>query len=80
MISRRKGKDLTFFIPPDDPHIHDALGPLHHLLTRSFRPMRRLVIETINREKASQSPYLDALRTAFEVEADYRDVILFRRP
>jgi hypothetical protein len=29
--------------------------------------MRRIVIETINGEDASRSPYTDALRTSFDV-------------
>ncbi len=79
MTSGRKGKDLRFFIPPTDHLVQDALIPLHHMLTRSFQPVRRVVIENINGERAPESPYLDALQTAFDVSADYRNVILYRR-
>ncbi len=79
MISGRRGRDLIFFIPPDDPLIQSALGPLHHLLTRSFQPLRRLVVETINGERASKSPYVEAFRIAFDLSVDYRHVILYRR-
>jgi ATP-dependent Lhr-like helicase len=78
MISTRKGKGLTFFIPPKDPLIQSAVAPLHHMLTRAFQPLRRIVIETINGERASDSPYLDALRTSFDLSVDYRHVILYR--
>ncbi|MFH1488247.1 MAG: DEAD/DEAH box helicase [Pseudomonadota bacterium] len=79
MISRRKGKNLTFHVPPEDQDIHRYLGPLRHLLTRAFQPLRRIVVETINQEKAPKSPYVDVLRTAFEVSVDYRQVILYRK-
>ncbi len=79
MVSQRRGRALTFLIPPDDPLIQRALGPLHHLLTRSFKPMRRIVIESVNGEKASTSDYLGALRTAFDMVVDYRYVILYGR-
>ena len=79
MVSARKGKDLTFFIPPNDPLIQSAMVPLHHMLTRSFQPMRRIIIETINGERASQSVYLDSLRTSFDLSVDYRNVVLYRR-
>jgi ATP-dependent Lhr-like helicase len=78
MISTKKGKGLTFSIPPNNPLIQTAFAPLHHMLTRSFQPMRRILIETINRERAAESPYLDALRTSFELSIDYRNVILYR--
>lgn len=46
MESRRSGKELIFHVPPNDPHIQSCLGLFHHLLTRNFQPMRRIVIET----------------------------------
>jgi hypothetical protein len=66
-------------VPSDDPHIHSYLGPLRHLLTRAFQPLRRIAVETINQEKAPKSPYVDVLRTAFDVSVDYRQVILYRK-
>ncbi len=79
MVSTRRGKSLRFHVPPEDPHIHGYLGPLRHLLMREFQPERRIAIETINEEKATQSPYLDALRTAFDVIVDYKQVSLYRK-
>jgi len=78
-VSRRNGKDLTFHVPPDDPHLPEYLISLRHLLTRQFQPVRRIPIETLNGEKAPQSPYVHALRTSFDVLMDYRYVNLYRK-
>ena len=77
LVSLGHGKDLTFHLPPDDPQIQRVLSPLRHLLTRRFRPMRRITIEKINGEEAPRSSYLDALRISFEVLVDYRKVTLY---
>jgi ATP-dependent helicase Lhr and Lhr-like helicase len=76
MVSKRYGRDLTFHIPSEDPHLPDYLGPLHHLLSRPVQPLRRIAIETINGEPAAQSPYVPVLRTAFKVIVDYKSVNL----
>lgn len=65
-ISNGNGKALTFLVPPDDTHLPEYMGPL-----------RRIVIETINDEKAPGSPYVDVLCTTFEVMVDYRHVALY---
>jgi ATP-dependent Lhr-like helicase len=78
-VSRRNGKDLMFHVPPDDPHLPEYLVSLRHLLTRQFQPVRRIAIETVNGEKAPQSPYIHALRTSFDVLTDYRYVNLYRK-
>ncbi len=79
LLSKGRGKSLTFHVPPDDPHLQSYLGPLRHLLTRQVQPLRRITIETINGDEAARSPYLDALRTGFDVMIDYKNVILCRR-
>jgi ATP-dependent Lhr-like helicase len=79
LISKRNGKSLTVLVPPDDPNVLSYMGPLHHLLTRSFQPMRRITIETINDEKATRSPYVETLRASFELMVDYKNVILYRK-
>ncbi|MGA2468928.1 MAG: ATP-dependent helicase, partial [Thermodesulfobacteriota bacterium] len=79
LVSKRHGKDLTFHVPPDDPHLPEYMVLLRHLLTRQFQPVRRIAIETINGEKASQSPYVPALRTSFDVLVDYQYVNLYRK-
>jgi ATP-dependent Lhr-like helicase len=79
VISKRSGKDLSFLIPHHDPGLLNYFISLHHLLTRKFQPMKRIVIETINGEKATESPYIAALRTAFDVSVDPKEVALFRK-
>ncbi|MBM3132529.1 MAG: hypothetical protein FJZ95_05790 [Chloroflexi bacterium] len=79
MVSQRNGKSLTFHAPPDDPRLTEYLGVLRHLLMRAFQPVRRVTIETINGEDASRSPYIDGLRTAFEVIIEHRHVVLYRK-
>jgi ATP-dependent Lhr-like helicase len=77
--SRRHGNSLTFHVPPGDPHLLKYFCSLRHLLTRKFQPLRRITVETINGEKAVRSPYVDALRTSFDVIIDYKNVTLCRR-
>jgi ATP-dependent Lhr-like helicase len=79
VVSKRNGKDLTFNVPADDPRLPEYMGSLRHLLTRKFQPIKRVSIETINGEKATQSPYLPSLRTSFEVAVDYKNVTLYRK-
>jgi ATP-dependent Lhr-like helicase len=79
VISNRNGKDITFFVPPDDPHLAEYFVSLRHLLTRKFLPIRRITIETINDEEAPKSPYLPVFRTSFDVAVDYKDVTLYRK-
>jgi len=78
-VSRRNGRNLTFNVPPDDPHLPEYISPLRHLLTRQFQPVHRITIETINDEEAARSPYLDMLRTAFDVQFDHKNVTLYRK-
>ena len=79
VVSKRNGKDLTFHAAADDPSLPEYMGFLRHLLTRKFQPVKRVSIETINDEKATQSPYLPCLRTSFEVAVDYKNVTLYRK-
>jgi ATP-dependent Lhr-like helicase len=79
VISKRNGKDLSFFVPHHDPGLPNYFISLHHLLTRKFQPMKRIVIETINGEKATGSPYIEALRTTFDVSVDPKEVVLYRK-
>ncbi len=78
VISERLAKALIFRVPPDDPRMAEYLGFLRHLLSRRFQPKRRLVIETINGEAASRSPYVDALRICFDVLVDFKTVVLHK--
>ncbi|HEY96032.1 MAG TPA: DEAD/DEAH box helicase [Dehalococcoidia bacterium] len=77
--SRRNGRDLTFNVDPDDPRLTEYFSPLRHMLARQFQPLQSITIDTINDEKATRSPYLDALRTVFDVQRDYKNVTLYRK-
>jgi ATP-dependent Lhr-like helicase len=78
LVSEGKGRRLTFHCPHDDESLAGYLAPLHHLLTRSFQPLRKIAIESINEEKATKSPYVDALRMAFDLTVDHKQIILYR--
>jgi ATP-dependent Lhr-like helicase len=79
LVSERNGKALTFHVEPEDPDMQSFFGPLRHLLQRGFMPHKRIQIETINGEEAGRSPYVDALRTAFELMVEYKGVTLYRK-
>jgi ATP-dependent Lhr-like helicase len=79
VVSKRNGKDLTFHVAPDDPGLPECMVSLRHLLTRKFQPAKRISIETINGEKAPDSPYLSALRAISDIAVDYKNVTLYRK-
>ncbi len=79
VVSKRNGRDLTFHVAADDPSLAECMVSLRHLLTRKFQPAKRVSIETINGENATDSPYLSVLRTVSDVAVDYKGVTLYRR-
>ena len=79
VVSKRNGRDLTIHAPVDDPDLPSCVGFLRHLLTRKFQPVKRISIEKINEEKATQSPYLSLLKATFDVAVDHKEVILYRK-
>ena len=79
MTSERNGKSLTINVPADHQHLPEYVAVLRHLLTRRFQPVKRIQIEAINGDSAISSPYVDALKTLFDVTVDYKAVVLRRR-
>jgi ATP-dependent Lhr-like helicase len=79
MTCKRKGKELIFHVPPDDPKLTEYLSPLHHLLTREFQPLNRIKIESINDQDAAKSPYIECLQNSFNTMIDYKYVTLYRQ-
>jgi ATP-dependent Lhr-like helicase len=79
LISQKRGRDLIFLIPPEDPNISEALSALRHLLTREFQPLRRIIIETINEKESISSPYLPALKENFDITIDIKHVSLYSK-
>jgi ATP-dependent Lhr-like helicase len=78
MVSERLGKSLLINVPADDARLVEYLEILRHLQQRPFKPVRKLVIESINEQPVTESPYLAALETFFEVVRDYKTVYLQR--
>ena len=78
LISLRNGKELTFKVNSDHSDIQAYMGVLRHLLSRQFNPLQQITIRTINGQDAAHSPYVDALRVAFDVMLDYKQVILYK--
>ncbi|WP_431685993.1 DEAD/DEAH box helicase [Hahella sp. NBU794] len=79
MTSRRNGKQLDITIAPDHPDIEACLAPLCNLLYRPHQPLKNINLETINGEKATDSPYLVPLSRLFDVQKGYKDVALNRK-
>jgi len=79
LVSERNGKSLTIHVPPDSPDLKDYLDVLHHLLNRSFRPLRQITVEMINTENAALSPYVEPLRNHFDVLVEFKSITLYRK-
>jgi ATP-dependent Lhr-like helicase len=79
VVSRRHARQLTVNVASNDPRLPEYFAFLQHLLHRRSQPLRQVTIERINAVEAAQSAYVDALRTAFDVIIDYKQVILYRR-
>ena len=79
LISRKHGRILEIFAEPEDPAIPEYLCPLSHLLQREFRPLRRILVETINGEPAATSPYAEAIRSTFDTMSDHKHLTLYRQ-
>jgi len=76
LVSERKGKSLTFHVAADDENLSSYVEVLRHLLYRSFQPLQKLDIETINGIPSRQSPYLHSLESSFNLIKDYKSVYL----
>ncbi len=79
LISQRSGKQLTINIKVDDPDLLTCFGLLKHLLTRTFKPLRSITIDTINNEPASVSPYIEPMKAVFDVLVDFKKIVLYNK-
>jgi ATP-dependent Lhr-like helicase len=79
IISQQNGRSLTIKVPPEDPDLTEFYGFLRHLLSRQFQPLRRINIDTINGEAAVDSPYLNSLKTNFDIMSHNEGLIIYRR-
>ncbi len=78
-ITKREGKELIIRVEPSDPDVQDAFAVIHHFLNRRFQPAMQLAIESINDERADQSPYVAAMEPSLSVVRDYRKVIVAKK-
>jgi ATP-dependent Lhr-like helicase len=78
VTSDRRGRALEIRVAPDHPDLPRYLGFLKMLLTRAVRPMRAVVVETINGAPAA-GPYRAALAALFHVTRDGATLRLTRR-
>ncbi len=62
LVSKRFGRNLEIRIAPEHEHLSDCFALFKDLLTRDFNPLPRIVVEHINGEIASRSPYAPALK------------------
>jgi ATP-dependent Lhr-like helicase len=79
MFSEGNGKTLTIMLPPDDPDVESCFSVLTFMLLRESSPLMKITVETINGEAAAKSPYLDPLKGIFDVQVDFKKLILYRK-
>jgi ATP-dependent Lhr-like helicase len=77
--SERRGRVLSIRVGPDHPDLARYLAFLRVLLTRAVRPMRAVVVETINGDPAASTPYRAALAALFHTTRDGSTLRLMRR-
>ena len=77
--SERRGKALQVEVRPDHPDLPRYLAFLKVLLTRAVRPLRAVVVETVNGEPATAGPYRPVLDALFHTSRDSGALRLTRR-
>ncbi|MGD9158581.1 MAG: DEAD/DEAH box helicase [Desulfobacteraceae bacterium] len=79
MFVENNGKILSIMLPSDDPNLESCFSVLKFMLEREFSPLTKIIVDTINGEPAMNSPYLDILKKLFDVQVDYKKLILYRK-
>jgi ATP-dependent Lhr-like helicase len=79
VVSERRGRRLRLRVAPDHPHLLDYLEFLELQLTRAVRPRSAVVVDTINEDPATSSPYRQALERRFHVTRTATSLRLARR-
>lgn len=77
LVSERRGRKLTFHVPPDAAHVQRYMAVLHHLMNRRFDPLRYVEVQIINDRAAADSPYRIVLEQAFDAIADEDNLLLY---
>ena len=78
-VAERRGRRLEIRVGPDHPSLPAYLSFLKVLITRAVRPMRAVVVETVNGDPASSSPYRPVLAALFHTTRDGGSLRLMRR-
>jgi ATP-dependent Lhr-like helicase len=68
LYSKRNGKDLDFFTKENETDTLESLSFFKTLLSREFKPLKSIKVETVNSLPVAESPYRDVLK-----EAGFRD-------
>jgi len=71
LVSRRRGRDLEFLVPPDSPLVPRLLAFVKALAGGETSPLGVMHVETVNGEPAAASPWAPAM-LRFGFTADYR--------
>jgi ATP-dependent Lhr-like helicase len=79
IVSERRGRRLEVRVGPDHPLLSDYLGFVKILLTRAVQPMRAVVVETVNGEPATDSPYRRIFDALFHTARDAGSLRLMRK-
>ena len=77
LISRRNGKELEIFVPPEDTRLKEYLGLFRTFVSRDFHPETSVKVEQINGEAVHKSPYSRTL-SALGFRNGYRSFSLER--
>jgi ATP-dependent Lhr-like helicase len=75
LISRKKGRELEFRVPPDSPLIMRCIDFFSAMLDRKVMPWKSVQVESIKGDKPETSPYSPMLE-AHGFLKDYRRLIL----
>lgn len=78
IVSQRSGRHLNIFIPPGDPQMEDCLARFNHLPHRPIKPLKRIIIKSINNKPATESAYVEAFETAFKAHDEGTEFVLYR--
>ncbi|MFA5903827.1 MAG: hypothetical protein WC836_07805, partial [Desulfobacula sp.] len=79
LVSLGNGKEIIIHAEPGDDYLVQYLSCLKHLLVRPVRPLKNIIVSTINHVPAGKSPYLEDIKTVFDVLPDYRKITLYRK-
>jgi ATP-dependent Lhr-like helicase len=79
VIAERRGRRLEIRVGPDHPALPEYLSFLKVMLTRAVRPMKAIVVESVNGEPASGSRYRVVFDALFHTTRDAGSLRLMRR-